>query len=201
MHADDAVLEPVDDQDVPDAPAEEQHAEQRDEVRDDQRDDRADRGAEAVPGEDPVHARMLAVRGAQPEQVAGGHASPGVRSVLGSGDLQGLLVGAPHDHQVVRGLERARARPGDRPRRRSARPPADTIRSPTSTPGRGRGAAVLDATDQDPVTLRQPDRAAQSACDVVRRDRDTEPRSLDRLALARAPRRGPGAPASAGSAR
>src|SRR6188474_2515701 len=76
--AGDAVLQPVDDQDVPDAPAEEEHPDERDQIGDDQRDERAVRRADPVPREEAIHARMLAGRArlSRPE----GHASPGVRS-------------------------------------------------------------------------------------------------------------------------
>ena len=52
----DAVLQPVDDQDPPDIPAEPQDAGERDEVGEDQRDDGADRGADLVPGDEALHA-------------------------------------------------------------------------------------------------------------------------------------------------
>ena len=52
----DAVLQPVDDQDSPDVPAEPQHAGEWDQVGDDQRDDRADRRADPIPGDEALHA-------------------------------------------------------------------------------------------------------------------------------------------------
>ena len=54
---DDPVLEPVDDQDGPDTPAEPQDARKRDEVREDQGGDGTDRRADAVPGDEPSHVR------------------------------------------------------------------------------------------------------------------------------------------------
>ena len=72
--ADDAVLEPVHDQDVPDAPAEEQDAEQRDGVGHDQRDDRPDRRADAVPGDESgpsPYASAVAAGGSPVRGVAG----------------------------------------------------------------------------------------------------------------------------------
>ena len=53
--ADDAVLQPVDGQDRPDVPAQEQDAEQRDHVRHDQRDDGADRRTDPIPGDEALH--------------------------------------------------------------------------------------------------------------------------------------------------
>ena len=49
-------------------------------------------------------------------------------------------------------------------------------------PGRGGRTAVLDAADQDAVTLGEPDRSAHPARDVGWRDRDAEPHPLRRLA-------------------
>ncbi len=49
-------------------------------------------------------------------------------------------------------------------------------------PGRGRGRAILDATHEHAGTLREPDRLAQPARDVGRRNGDPQPRSLLGLA-------------------
>ena len=49
-------------------------------------------------------------------------------------------------------------------------------------PGRGRGRALLDATHEHAVTLREPDRLAQPPRDVRRRDGDPQPRALLGLA-------------------
>jgi hypothetical protein len=48
--------------------------------------------------------------------------------------------------------------------------------------GRGRRAALFDATDQDPVTLREADRPSQPTRDVVRGDGDAEALPLRGLA-------------------
>ena len=53
---DDAVLQPVDDQDPPDIPAEPQDADQRNEVGDDQGGDGTVRRPDLVPGDEALHA-------------------------------------------------------------------------------------------------------------------------------------------------
>ena len=82
--ADDAVLKPVDDQDRPDAPAEEQHADERDGVGCDEGDDRPDRRRDRVPGEQALHPRDATARTPRDSPASRGglatiYASPGVR--------------------------------------------------------------------------------------------------------------------------
>ena len=111
-HADDPVLEPVDDQDRPDAPAEEQDADERDEVRDDECDDRTDGRGDRVEGEEAIHARMLARtvtrRRASGPRPADGH---------------GPLVRAAHELDLERRVNAAQRAAGRRrPRSRARRP-------------------------------------------------------------------------------
>src|SRR6185436_5867141 len=145
----DPVHEPEDDEDVPDAPAEEQHPDERDEVRDDERHDSPDRGAEAIPGDDPIHAGMLTARRpavATPEVSPGrrrrSYASPGVRCCLAPETVT-VFSSAPRTMTTSNGsfsVPRASCRSSASA---MARPPADTIRSPTAMPA---AAAALPSS-------------------------------------------------------
>src|SRR6185503_7375028 len=97
-------------------------------------------------------------------------------------DLERLLVGASHDDELIGRLDRSecvleivRVDDGLASRRHDQVTDLD--------PGLSGGTAVLDAADQDAVTLRQADRASEPTRDVIRRDGHTEARSLDGLAF------------------
>ena len=111
---------------------------------------------------------------------AGAPARPPRSGLPGRGraatDLDGPLVVAAHELDLERELERAERRVqvvgvGDR----LAAGLDDQVAG--LDPGRCREAAVLDATDEDAVTLGEPDRTAHPPGDVRRRDRDAEART------------------------
>jgi hypothetical protein len=87
------------------------------------------------------------------------------------------LVGPAHDAQLdgsLRGIERREQVVG---RRKNA---IAGVRQDIAftQPGLGRRAVVFHAAHEETVDLRQTNRTAQPACDVGRRDRDTETHAL-----------------------
>ena len=110
-----------------------------------------------------------------------GQASP--VAVVAATDLDGPLVGAAHELDLERELERGERREqvvgvGDR------LPAGLDDQVAGLDPGRRREAAVLDATDEDAVTLGQPDRSAHPPRDMRWRDGHAEARAGRRLAAA-----------------
>ena len=115
-----------------------------------------------------------------PREWPAAYASPGVRS-LGPPTVDGPLLGATDDPDLERLAERAErlvqvVRVGD-----LATTGGDDEVARLDA-GRVRERSVLDATDQDPGTIREPHRPAQPARDVVRGDRDPEADPFRRLA-------------------
>ena len=172
-HADDPVLEPVDDQDRPDAPAEEQHPDERDGVGDDEGDDRPDRR-----GRSRYQARRRSIAEMLPDRFLALH-PPEVPGRPGPMRRRAFVLRRALRPSRSAPRRRAPASPrygavdGRRGRRTGRRasatalPPAATMRSPASIPAASAGLPSSTPRTRTPSRSGRPTerRSRRATCD------------------------------------
>ena len=156
-------------------------------VGDDERDDRPDRRPDAVPGEEALHAPMLADRlhGRPPV----GYASPGCSARLGA-DGDGPLLGAAHDADLERPLDAPRARRRGRRASRIVPPAGRTMRSPASMPAAAAGLPSSTPRTRTPSRSGRPTERRSRRATWLRRDGHAQPRRVAATRRGRARRPG-----------